>query len=203
MLGRHELAARLTGDAAESYPVMKNDLQNYTSSDTPEEKWHTALFTVLHFPGARPYVNARSSRGTPIQKIDSYRDNWWCEDLGSYSDQISYVKDSRSQGEFKERHDAPQYPAYLSADQVSAAKSEWKSLFTSGSAADYLPQQTVKWARESPNDPRIPEALHFAVRATRYGCDGDRTSRLSREAFKLLHSRYPNSKWAKETPLWF
>jgi hypothetical protein len=69
--------------------------------------------------------------------------------------------------------------------------------------ANYLPQQALKWARETPDDPRIPEALHFAVRATRYGCDHEETSRLSKEAFKLLHNRYPNSKWAKETPYWF
>jgi hypothetical protein len=32
------------------------------------------------------------------------------------------------------------------------------------------------WDWERPNDPRVPEALHLAVRATRYGCTDDETS---------------------------
>jgi hypothetical protein len=203
ILGRHDIAATFITDAARAYPVMKNELESYANATSPQDKWRAALFTVLHFPGVRPYVNARSGRSTPLQKIDNYRDNWWCKDIGSDPDQTNYMKDDGTRREFKERHNGSGFPAFLSADQIGAAKSEWKTLVASGSAADYLPQQTLKWARDGPDDPRIPEALHLAVRVTRYGCDGDKASKLSKEAFNLLHNRYPNSKWAKETPYWF
>jgi hypothetical protein len=52
------------------------------------------------------------------------------------------------------------------------------------------------WDWERPNDPRVPEALHFAVRVTRCGCTDDETSQWSNKAFQLLHRRYAKSEWA-------
>jgi len=49
----------------------------------------------------------------------------------------------------------------------------------------------------------VPEALYLAVRSTRYGCTDKETGRLSKTAFELLHSRYPDSEWAKKTKFWF
>jgi hypothetical protein len=49
------------------------------------------------------------------------------------------------------------------------------------------------WDWERPNDPRVPEALHFAVRVTRCGCTDDETSQWSNKAFQLLHRRYAKS----------
>jgi hypothetical protein len=203
MLGRHDIASTMAPEAAKAYPVMKDDLESYISAGTAQDKWHAALFTILGYPGARPYVNALSARSTPMQKIDNYSDNWWCEDLGSNPGEVNYVKDADSEVRLKQRRDAPGYPAFLSAEQVSAAKSEWKALSASGSANGYLSQQALKWAKEAPDDPRIPEVLHDAVRATRFACGRKSTSDVSREAFRLLHSRYPHSRWAKETPYWY
>ena len=45
----------------------------------------------------------------------------------------------------------------------------------------------------------MPEALHLAVRATRYGCTDDETSQWSSKAFQLLRRRYPKSEWAAKT----
>jgi hypothetical protein len=78
-----------------------------------------------------------------------------------------------------------------------------------GAAADYLPATVLQWVKAHPDDQRDPEALHFAVRATRYGChnaaksDGKPAKNYSREAFQLLHTKYEGSQWAKETPYWF
>ena len=51
--------------------------------------------------------------------------------------------------------------------------------------------------------PRVPEALHLAVRATRYGPTDDASHALSKQAFELLHRRYPNSEWAKNTKYYY
>ena len=37
-------------------------------------------------------------------------------------------------------------------------------------APNYLVAQVLAWAKRAPGDPRVPEALHLAVRSTRYGC---------------------------------
>jgi hypothetical protein len=66
----------------------------------------------------------------------------------------------------------------------------------------WLAEQAVAWAKAHRDDPRAPEALHDSVRAMRYGCGGG-DAKLSKEAFTILHSRYPKSEWTAKTPFWF
>jgi hypothetical protein len=70
-------------------------------------------------------------------------------------------------------------------------------------APDWLAAQTLAFAQAHSQDPRVPEALHLVVRATRYGCTGNLTGDFSHRAFDLLHRRYPASDWAAKTPYWF
>lgn len=52
-------------------------------------------------------------------------------------------------------------------------------------------------------DPRVPEALHLAVKSTRFGCVDKETGKFSKAAFDLLHQRYPRSRWAEQTKYWY
>ena len=51
--------------------------------------------------------------------------------------------------------------------------------------------------------------LHYLVRLTRYACVAPpynldkKFSPISKQVFTLLHRRYPNSKWTKQTPYYF
>ncbi len=47
------------------------------------------------------------------------------------------------------------------------------------------------------DDARVPEALHPAVRATRYG---DPDKRVSLGAYELRHDRHADRAWARRTP---
>jgi hypothetical protein len=67
----------------------------------------------------------------------------------------------------------------------------------------YFAPAVLDWAKAHPDDPRVPEALHFFVRATRFGCVDKSIGPYSRRAFDLLHKKYPQSEWAKQTPYWF
>jgi hypothetical protein len=205
MLNCHDIAAALIPEIEKSYPVMKDLLRTYTAAN-PDEKDQSALFVILHFPGMRPYVSSGVARRTRMEKIDSYRDNWWCADVGANIDAVNYVKGDFGNGGPNPviPADAPPYPGFLSPDQAKTAGDEWRRLAASGSGDIYLTKKTLVWAREHPRDPRLAEALHYAVRSTRYGCFEDKKhSDLSHRAFKVLHERYPNSKWAKATPYWF
>jgi hypothetical protein len=99
------------------------------------------------------------------------------------------------------RTDAP--PQFLSANERKLAEEEWSKLIASGAGPNWLGEQTIAFAKLHRDDPRIPEALHLAVQATRYGCGDKQTSGYSRAAFELLHRRYPNSEWTAKTPYWF
>ena len=72
-----------------------------------------------------------------------------------------------------------------------------------GPAPDYLPREVIDWAKTHPSDPRVAEALALAVKSTRFGCTDQKTGQFSKQAFDLLHSRYPKSSWAQQTKYWF
>jgi tetratricopeptide (TPR) repeat protein len=205
MLDRYDIASTQFPEIEKAYPAMKEPMEGYLAAK-PEDRKQAALFVVLHFPGVRPYVNAGVARATPMGEIDNYRDNWWCADVGAEIGQVNYGKSesSWSKGQkYAVPKDAPGYPAFLTAEQVKSAGSEWETLVASGAGANYLTRQTLAWAQAQPQDPRIPEALHLAVRSTRYGCVEDGLSSLSKKAFTVLHEKYSDSKWAKQTPYWY
>ncbi len=84
-----------------------------------------------------------------------------------------------------------------------AAQQEMDRLVSLGAAPNYLAAQVLAWAKKHPEDPRVPEALHRAVRATRVGCRDNDTARYSKLAFQFLHHQYPDSEWAKKTRYWY
>lgn len=207
MLGRHDIALKLVPALAKSYPAMQAGLRDYAAAHSDADRWHAALLLILRFPGVRPYVNAGFPRSTHIGNIDDFRDNWWCPDVGVRIEDVNFGKNESLsnksvQNDMIPKH-APDPPVFLTPEQQSTAASEWHKLFSFGGAPHYLVAATLEWARTNPRDSRVPEALHLAIRAVRFGCDRYGNGTLSRRAFLLLHSRYSHSKWAKETPYWF
>jgi hypothetical protein len=54
--------------------------------------------------------------------------------------------------------------------------------------------------------PRVPEAFHNVVRSWRYSCTETNEKdapNYSKDAFEILHTRYPDNDWTKNTPYWF
>jgi hypothetical protein len=96
-----------------------------------------------------------------------------------------------------------EWPAFVSPAERAVAEQEWSALLRIDSGPNELGRRVLDWAKRNPTDPRVPEALHRVVRATRYGCTNERTGAISKAAFDLLHSRYPKSSWTAKTPHWF
>jgi hypothetical protein len=94
--------------------------------------------------------------------------------------------------------------SYLTAAQLADADREIKQLAARApSGANWLAKQTIEWANAHLDDQRAPEMLHLAVQATRRGCRDDQTGTYSKQAFDLLHRRYPNSPWTAQTKYWY
>ena len=74
-------------------------------------------------------------------------------------------------------------------------------------ASIQLSQQALAFAREHPDDPRVPEALAMSVRAMHYGCDSNNDDAVrkatGKSVFDLLHHKYPQSEWTKKTPYYY
>ena len=94
-------------------------------------------------------------------------------------------------------------PRFLTPADGDAARKELAALDGIGAAASWFCREALAFADRRPDDPRAPEFLAGAVRATREGCADAETRALSKAAFRRLHARYPDSPWAKRTKFWF
>lgn len=194
LLDHDETAKALAPALLELAPEMKAQLTAYLAAKDAVERKDAALYLLLKFPGMRPLVDVGLARTTALGQIDNYRDNWWCGVAGRvYNEDAALVPKPAAEA----------VPDFLSPAQRTALTTEWQKLSALNIGPNELCQRAVAWAKRNPTDPRVPEALHLAVKATRYGCRDKQTRQNSKLAFDTLHKQYPNSTWAKQTKYYF
>jgi hypothetical protein len=198
LLDDRETANQAAAMLEEFYPQMKEFLAAYQRAATPEARRFAAAFLSLKFPGVRPFVQAGIGRTTAVEQVDSYRDNYWCAEPPT--PQSGPPSDDDPQAANKKRPVVA--PEFLKNTQPEGAR-QLAAVQALGVGPNYLCRIAIEWTDKNPNDPRSPEALHLAVRSTRYGCTDKETGRWSKAAFDLLHRRYPNTNWARATKYWF
>jgi hypothetical protein len=192
VLGRQAEARALARRLAEMDPPVAPALREYLGETDPAAAKFSAIFLMLRDPGFDLEVREGWPRATKIGEIDEFRDNWWSWDAANPDAPKPVVR----------KQESPR--TFLPPGELAQGEKEAKDLrAAAGFAPDYLCQQTIDWVRQHPQDPRVPEALHLAVRATRFGHTGDGTKALSKAAFQLLHAKYPKSTWAAQTPYWY
>lgn len=179
-------------------PELQEQFAGYAAGAMQQERKFAASFIILKNPGMKPFIFGGIGRTTSLDKIDNFRNNWWCE-LGSERNTLR----RKSETEGKQRKKAAGYPGFMTKEQVRRTEQEIEALQKVETAPNYLAGIVLPWAEAHQGDPRVPEALYLLVKATRYGCGDNETSGYSKAAFKLLHKRYPKSTWAKETPYYF
>jgi hypothetical protein len=197
LLGDSKAADELVPTLNTLVPELSAFLNDYLSAADPDAKRFGAIYAWLKFPGLEPVVDVGIGRDTPLNRQDTYRDNWWCSAGGGAAEIEGNKEAAPSSAKTN------QSPLFLSPAQTARGAKEWSTLNALGAAPNYLCRQVIEWATKTPNDPRVPEALHLAVASTRYGCTDKDTGRWSKAAFDLLHRKYPNTSWARKTPYWF
>jgi hypothetical protein len=206
LLDNEKVALEITPELARLIPILQKELDAYISARDAVARKATGLFIILRYPGMRPYVTAGVARATGLRQIDDYRDNWWCAPaiILGLSSVTSSTMFELSWKEPSTKATLPDnFPPFMSENQKNNARKEISALLKLESAPNYLGKQVIAWAKKNPSDPRVPEALYWVVRSTRYGCGDERTSNISKQAFELLHKTYPKSEWTKKTPYWF
>jgi len=208
MIGDETSARAVTPAVDALAPELREYTTAYARAATPADREFAIVFALLRLPGLRPYADEGISRQTAIDKIDSYRDNWWCvfddRELTSSNLEKVYAQETIQDGATAPKREAPLYaPRFLGSAERAALASEWKKLATAGTGPNYLARKVVERSDSVRSDPRLPEALHLAVRATRYGCSDDQTTVWSKRAFQILHARFAKSAWAAKTKYYF
>jgi tetratricopeptide (TPR) repeat protein len=219
LLKNDAIAREMTPVVTELVPELKDDLAEYAKTSDPEAGEAAAVFAILRDPGFRPFVSASPGRGwfyankdSHFNSIDNFGDNWWCNFLPSQNNQHPvggfYLMFSTLRAPLQEIYpgNVVSAPAFLSAQDKNAAAEEVNALAGLPAAPRWLGQFTIEWAKAHPDDPRVPEALHNVVRSWRYGCTETNEKdapNYSKDAFEILHTRYPDNDWTKKTPYWF
>jgi len=202
LLGDNKTATELVPRLNELVPKISPLLDGFINAPQPDAGKFAALYAWLKFPGLEPVVDAGIIRQTELGEQDVYRDNWWCGSAIS-PDFAAKLEDNKDKPAPEFKLDLNTLPVFLTESQRAVAAKEYSLLVGLGAAPNYLCRQVIQWGTKNPDDPRVPEALHLAVKTTRYGCTNKETGRWSKAAFDLLHKRYPTSTWAKQTPYWF
>jgi len=200
LLGDEPAARKLVPTLHELAPELKPYLEPYAAAANSPARRYDGLWMLLKSPGLRPYVEAGTGRVDSLIDRNPMRDNWWCEVGPQMGLDLPVPWGVRPQ----QPPNAPAPPApFLSAGQQAAARAELTRLEGAGVATDFLSRQTLDWAKQQPQDPRIPEALSLVVILPHAGCTINQTGKFSHAAFDLLHSRYGSTSWAKRTRYWY
>ena len=212
ILNDPQTAKALEAVVAAAHPDLREYLTAYDSAASNDARSFAATWTMLHFPGMRPFIAGGELREGKFDAIDDFRDNWWC---GDQFPATALPPGTMRYGNGPPIDPAtgkegapvpvvpPPFPSFLTASERASADEQRSKLSALAAGPVYMGRVVLDWAKAHPDDQRLPEALHLVVRATRYGCSDNSTGAISKQAFDVLHARYPNSMWAKQTPYWF
>ena len=190
LLKDYKAVDALTPSLKLAVPVLASQLKEFESASTPEAKSFAGSFIILRNPGMRPTLSNAYGRQTVINKIDDYQDNWWA--VSSFTTTSAAQKAANAE-----------FAACLSAAEKATAQTEIKALKAFGDAPIGLGKAVLAWAEKSPQDPRVPEALHLTVRATKFCDHTNETSALSKKAYAVLHNKYPKNPWTAKTKYYY
>lgn len=200
MLGNDSIAREVSVPLMKLLPQLSSSLLAYNVAKSPDERRFASTLAILKSPGLRPYFTQGTMRERSVEQMDVYSDNWWRNPQGDDSDEYyGTAADKLRRGQLP----APAAPLFATAVEKEQLEKELQSLSKLGCSANYLAKLSIDWSKRARQDPRVPEALHFAIKVTRYGGTDENTSALSKQAFQILKKNYPGNKWEKETKFYF
>jgi hypothetical protein len=201
---RDQAAARVLAERVRQLnPELAAEMRAYLAESDPAAANFKAVFLMLRTPiGLEPVV--RSDTG----QSGFSPDHWWAltRDYRFTVSQFPGELDDRDHAALSDLYPTghPGPASFLGKEQRSAGEEEWNRLFQrAANSVGFLCSETLSWARAHPNDPLVPQALHLAVGATRFGLRDERSPRYSKQAFDLLHRVYPRSVWTARTKYWY
>lgn len=190
LLNKEDVALNIAPQVPKVAPELTAVFTPYLSARTAKARHNAALYVLLKFPNLSPYVPGDLPEWNTTEELDYYLESaWWCPQSDTdYDDNGNEVAKVVAK------------PSFLTPEQLETARRERLALRALGDGKVYLGKQVLEWARTSPSDPRVAEALFIAVKANqsyKYGCSGwefDEETRKAADA--LLRQRYERSPWS-------
>jgi len=217
LLHQPSIAAKLTPILVAGEPRWKPLLDAYNNAKTADDRTLAGLMAMMRYPSTRPHVNIGGGRDDGFAGYSYYRDNWWCEAGHTQEDYQTTFEDTEDRNFVGITYDKQKilipFPAFLTTEDIKQANTQLHAMDTPESGSDRLVKEAIAWAKAHPSDLRAADLLGFAFRAVRNGCSSSpwknvdqpepkKEEYLEYQIFQLLHSRYPNSQWAKRYQTW-
>jgi hypothetical protein len=193
LLGRDAQARKLMERVVKLQPKPASAAGGFLSAKDPAESRFAAVYLILRAPGLRPALLDAQYETVDFAEARNVATDAGGHRLGCWFD--GWVRGMKLP--------APGSAALLAEGQRDGEAEAEKVLEAEPWEATYLARQTLDWALQHPDDPRVPEALHRAVMASHYRCTDENTGKYSKQAFDLLHRQYPKSEWTAQTPYWY
>jgi hypothetical protein len=189
LLDNEMVAQQIAPEVRMVAPEMAAVFNSYVRAQTSKERKHAALYVLLKFPKLSPFVPGGIPEFvTAEETLYDFEFAWWCEPAKTDYNQ-----------EGQEVPKIVPHPGFLSPVELETARKELTILSAAGDGKSYLGKQVIEWAKDSPNDPRVPEALFIAAKANesyKYGCNSWENDEETKEAVEtLLREQYPQSPW--------
>lgn len=170
---------------AARFPEAAALIRAVESATDDDARRYARIWLLLH----------ASSMRFELDELSEVADRGFTSGARYYCEPTSYIEDEGSIAHAISAS-VDRNEARLVGDSASPSRASLSRLAPAGA---FLAREAVAAATARPNDPRNPELLARAVRATRWACGGEGTRAASRDAFRMLHARYPNSPEARET----
>jgi hypothetical protein len=185
VLGNDTIALRIAPEVMKVAP----DFSSYLEARTKLERDRAALFVLLKNQSLSLFIKDGIPTSSSTAQVDYYLEtSWWCA-----PESTQYDDDGNQSPRVVTK------PGFLTAQEAEVGRRERARLIEIGDAKSYLGRRVLEWAKATPGDKRLPEALFIAVKANesyKYGCgswDHDEDTRDAAEA--VLRQRYPSSPW--------
>ncbi len=186
LLGKPELALQALAVLEPLAPVLKKEIADYRSARSPDDRRHLMLLTALRF-GLSPQMAESSTAIEALNKDDVTASNW-----------CSFKPEPAAAQSFP--WILPAAPALGDRD---AAKTELEQLVPLKTSTGFVGDHVLARVKSHASDPDLPWLLHVVVKSTRGGCLDADARKLSREAFGVLHKRFPRDEWTRKTPYFY
>ncbi len=203
LLGRNDITKGLAG----KHVMGDQALRGTNDTTTQLQQDFGFVYAILHSTDPNredPYGIAIHNRNFNNSTNDWHLE---CAACGGYSnydnkngkeyhDFDRWMRQS-SQKEYSER--------VLSEDERKENTREKEKLLETP-IVKFLGDIILSYAKENPNDSRVPEALAGLVEFYRNNyryAPFEQDQKTQKKAFEYLHKNYPNSSWAKNTPYYY
>ncbi len=189
LLGDVETLNKFTAELGTYNPEFQPMLDKVVLAKTLAARENALLYFVLKNPILSPYIEEGIGK-TDNETEEWSLDDWWCEPYDSeYSDETNSEVPKR----------LPPRPAFLTAAQSQTAQNQRKKLRGIGDSPKYLATKVMAWAKRTPADRRVPEAIYIMIGANgwnKYGCGNN--EELREDLVTVLKNRYPSSEWTQK-----